>query len=210
MATDNPLATAAIPQSTLPGPLNKLTPHLKATLDWLSVTFGNHKRNNQLCCVLQIVFCIVLLVEASVTVPDLPSGFEPTNANWKVAPEGFDGRWLWYFQLFVSLTALLGTNSKYGVQYQLHYTVLYLSVTMVISWVACVYFMNYGNYWQTGEIMCGTERQLVCSDSNWSAKLLGQRWLWRFATFLPLQFVCVHPTVTYVIDLLSQRKAKQQ
>ncbi|ORZ32863.1 hypothetical protein BCR44DRAFT_38238 [Catenaria anguillulae PL171] len=191
---------------------DKYTGYLQNVLEVSEKLLGNHVLNKRVVCVTQIIACLALIADVHLATP--MGNFAlvlPENIRSRVAPEGVDGQWLFYVLMFISLAALIASHTTAGTKYQFQTTVAYVSLSMIVSLAGAGYFVFYGNLWQTREIECGkkNERGAPCTD-KWADRLLAERWSGRFLFFQLVQIICMHPSVSHVIVLLSWRRGMER
>ncbi|KNE55161.1 hypothetical protein AMAG_01082 [Allomyces macrogynus ATCC 38327] len=191
-----------------PKPFNRVGAALDALVNTWDAVTSDHLRNNRVLCVCHITVLLALIIESYVTVPAVPDSLIARDgvAFWK-EPK-WNGRVIWFLQLCTTLIALAASARQISAATNAYrYQVMFhLAVTMIVGSVGVIFYMIYGNAWQLGEILCGTARQLVCTDTDWGTKIISESWHWRFVVFLVSQALTVQGIVTHLLELLAMHR----
>ncbi|KAJ3372275.1 hypothetical protein GGF31_002133 [Allomyces arbusculus] len=195
-----------------PKPFNRAGAALDTLANTWDAVTSDHLRNNRVLCVGLMTVLLALIIESYVTVPAVPDSLIARDgiAAWKVTK--WNGRVIWFLQLCTTLIALVASGRQSAATNAYRYQVMFhLAVTMVLGSAGVIFYMIYGNAWQLGEILCGTTRQLVCTDTDWGTKIISEAWHWRYVVFLVSQALTVQGIVTHLLELLAmQRDAEKK
>ncbi|KAJ3353903.1 hypothetical protein GGF32_002761 [Allomyces javanicus] len=195
-----------------PKPFNHVGAALDALMSTWDAVTSDHLRNNRVLCVCHTTVLLALIIESYVTVPAVPDSLIARDgiAAWTVPK--WNGRVIWFLQLCTTLIALAASTWQISAATNAYrYQVMFhLAVTMVIGSVGVIIYMIYGNAWQLGEILCGTTRQLVCTDTDWGTKIISEAWHWRYVVFLVSQALTVQGIVTHLLELLAMHRDSEK
>eukprot|EP01137_Pigoraptor_chileana_P018292 Opistho-2@77550 len=139
-------------------------------------------------CILQLITCVALVIASGATQLDL---------------SGADSPWYYSLQIPVSIAVFIIIIKVENEQRRARWVLAYASVTMILGLISSFWFMVFSNDLEIAKQKCSditfNLTSVECSDN----KKKQVTHIARTAVYLFVQIMCIHPAVSYVIELWS-------